>query len=238
MDVALRQTLRAGILIRYILQIIAVIYPLSIAVSASNDGCLIFIAQDNEPGREISLNFSEALDGQNICHTIDFFPAKRADILFQDSKYSGFVGRVGEFLKKSPVAVFHIEPSVIQATGVIVSRSDKIKSVKDLAGSSIGIIRGWLWMEKLTAGHRYTVKASDIIGLAEMFHSGNVDTILMPKEALYAFGLQNYAHSVVADLKIYIYLKTGQENVAEAISKAIIVYLESGKEFFRNPITE
>lgn len=235
MGITLIQILRIRVLLKLTLLLGAVVYPLSMAISATNKDCLTFIAQDNDVGREVSINFSEALNKQNICHTIDFFPEKRADFLFRDKKYDGFVARVGVFLRNSPVAVRQVGPSVIQATGVILSRSDKIKSVKDLEDNSIGIIRGWLWMEKMTASHRNTVQATSIIGLTEMFLSENVDTILMPQEALFVFGLENYFQHTVADLQVYIYLKTGHDDMGDRISKAIKHHLKSGNTFYRMP---
>ncbi len=229
------RTLRVSFLLQSIILIVAVMFPLSTAVSANEGDCLTFIAQDNDVGREISANFSEALNRKSICHKIEFFPEKRADFLFRDEKYDGYIARVAEFLKNSPVAVRQVGPSVVQATGVILSRSDKIKSVKDLADNSIGIIRGWLWMEKMTAGHRNTVQATSIIGLTEMFLSENVDTILMPQEALFVFGLENYFQHIVADLQVYIYLKTGHDNMGDRISMAIKHHLKSGNTFYRMP---
>ncbi|MEH6404969.1 MAG: hypothetical protein V7750_16450 [Sneathiella sp.] len=197
--------------------------------------CLAFIAQNNKIVKEIALNVSDALKNANICHTIDYFPEKRADYLFKEEKYDGFLMRDALFEARSPIPVVKIDPVLIQSKGVILSRFPDIKKVEDLNGRSIGIVRGWLWMELLTKRYPRIVKASTVIDLAHLLHEGRVDTILVVEEVLPFLKLDGYHCNNVINLQGHVFLKNSSKQFAGAVSKALKKHVENGNNFINIP---
>ena len=202
-----------------------------LAHSASADPCLAFIAQNNRIVKEIALNVSDALTAAHICHTIDYFPEKRADFLFKQEKYDGFLMRDALFRTRSPIPVMKIDPVLIQTNGVILSRDADVKKIADLNGRSIGIVRGWLWMEMITQEYPRVVKASKIIDLVSLLHEKRVDSLLIVEELVPILKLDGYSCEKIIQLEGHIFLKETSKEFAEAISQALKNHLESGKNF-------
>jgi|GEM_PF-6766259 len=213
--------------------------PLSVtfsAHSASADPCLAFVSQDNRIVKEIALNVSEALTAAHICHTIDYFPEKRADYLFKQEKYDGFLMRDAVFGTKSIVPVVKLEPVLIQTSGVILSKDADVKTIEDLNGRSIGITRGWLWMENLVRRYPRVVRASNIVDLSNLLSEGRVDTILVINEILPFVNSEGYNYNnKIIDLKAHVFLKETSKEHAEAVSKSLKKHIENGNSFINVP---
>ena len=155
--------------------------------------------------------------------------------LFKEEKYDGFLVRDALFESRPHIPVIKIDPVLVETKGAILSRFSDIKKIEDLKGRSIGIVRGWLWMELLTKQYPRVVKASNISDLAHLLHEGRVDTILVVEEILPFLKLDGYSCNNVIDLQGHVFLKESSKEFSELISQALTKHIENGNNFINIP---
>lgn len=218
---------RAGLLMASVLLFFL---PLGREVVAKE--CLNFISINEQIGMAAAKNISTALTEADICHHIDYVPVRRTLLELQKDRYDGILGRAESFLSHSPVAVQRVEPAVATAVGVLVSRADNFRSVSDLTGQSLGIVRGWIWMEKLANAHENIVPVSSIAQLSGMFNDRKLDAVLLLQSWLPNLISKDYVVHTQVNLNSYIYLKDQALDSSTRISNALRHYLDSGREFF------
>ncbi len=201
--------------------------------------CLRFVSPNGSKGIILlGKNVSRALNERGICNTVDFKPSKRATHDLVHGRYDGEIGRIQFYNDQVHGTAIPVHEALHSYPGMLTFKTDKnFSALSELnhKGIKVGILRGWVWMEKLTAlfPNAEIFPASDLKNLAHMLENGRIDAAFFTPSALKYLNLSKGYNSLkVSDIKLYLWLHFTQKDQEKRIAEALSFYHKIGKSFF------
>ena len=168
--------------------------------------------------------------------TISPLPAARASQMAQRGQVHGEVARLAAYAASHP-QLLRVEPSYYQLRSAVFCRRDRpltIHGVADLQGHSVGIIRGVVHAQQLTAGVEQVMEVDDTHQLFAMLDAGRfelaIDTAMNGQHLLRTHPFSQLRQlMVLAEQPLFVYLRPELWAQGERLAATIRALSASGE---------
>lgn len=199
-----------------------IIFIFTLSTFSYSKECFNFVAHQ---GSEIIAEVLEkALLKRNECLKVKYVPGKRATLELESGKYDGELGRISDYKKEVGAFAVMIPVPIFKANGILVSEKSLTKEdLKNYSGT-VGVIRGWKWMEEVLAANNIKNKlvVKSFEDIVNVYNRDRISAFLIPENSLAIsnVGRQNFRLPIY-DINLYVWLHISKKEKLNYFSEIL-----------------
>ncbi|MBO6827789.1 MAG: hypothetical protein JJ879_16430 [Sneathiella sp.] len=184
---------------------------------------------------QISEKLIQLMRIEGLCATVDYLPGKRTTNMILNGSADGEVARISFYKDQIGPAALMVETPMFTSEGMIISREENRDVIVNLKGK-VGIIRGWVWMEKVIEGLNpdQVIRVDNLDNLNALYQKGRVASILAPIGMIEGYGLHNEPTvKSVIQLNYHLWLSKRHKALVPRVNRMIEKFIAEGGYFIR-----
>ena len=170
-----------------------------------------------------------SFEAYGVCVNITVLPAVQATKQLLNGSLDGEIARIEDYVHQVGHVALKVPSPVMFYKTFMLTGDQSVETISDIdrPDVTVGIVRGWTWMEKLVSQFRFAkIRVVDEqMTLIEMLDKGRLDVIFLGADVIDAHDMDGrYKCVPMGHYAHYIWLHKDNASLVTMIDKAIIAF--------------
>ncbi|MEQ8392268.1 MAG: hypothetical protein RIB30_14865 [Thalassospira sp.] len=222
---------RVGVTVSVIVGAISALLFVSMVDEAVASDCLIFATPENTVGKLVAQNFEAVVASTGLCAKVLELPPEQSEQMFRAGEIDGELTRITDYSDYEQRGMIRVETPSIEGQALLVSFDPTLKSVPELDGRLLGMLRGIEWQRDMARDHENRVYLPNNSVMIEMLSLGRIDAMLIDSITFKRLGglLASPSRVIIGYRNVYIWMQPRHSDIAPVISDALAKFQSTGK---------
>ncbi len=210
---------------------ISALLSVSMVHDAVANECLTFATPENTVGKQVAQNFETVVASTGLCAKVLDLPPEQSERMFRAGELDGELTRVMDYSDYEQRGMIRLATPSIEGQALLVSFDPTLKSVPELDGRLLGMLRGIEWQREMARDHGNRVYLPNYSVMVEMLSLGRIDAMLIDNITFKRLGgvLASPSRVIIGYRNVYIWMQPRHSDIAPVISDALAKFQNTGK---------